>query len=287
MVELALGIAILAIAVISIISLFWLGLEQNKGSIAENYCAISIEDIFSYLSRRADSDWTAALAEIPLLKPTYELTSTAGWVEHDGDIYNPPDSPLGVYGIKKLTDDTVEDFNAQILIWRISPADWSVPSDDYGYDVSGTIRYNPSLSGGNATEIYGTTLGTIILKIEESGFTYSGVATMVKTKSQGTGKNVNLDNLADGEDPLLNISGERFEFTSSDMTVDVVKTNSAQGTITFDANNVTIVPDPGRTISNPETSAAIFIEISWPVTMAYKLRKKRIYYFEIYDEDNI
>ena len=284
MIELALAIAILAIAAISIISLFFLGLQENRNSIGDNYSAISAEGIFAYISRIADTEWTTLLTEIPSSKPNSELNSTAGWVDHDGDVYNPPGSSLGVYGIKKLTNNMTEDFNAEILIWRKRPDDWSLPNDS-GYKVRGDINCNPAGSGQNATVIYGTTQGTIYLKDQSFPFTYSGPATTIYTRSKGSNKDVQLENLSEGEDPDLNISGELFQFISGDMTIIVNAPGSGSGTITITGNGTTIIPDPVRGIA--ETSAAVFFEISWPVTKAYSLRKKRIYYFEIFDEDNV
>ena len=45
MVELALAIAVLAVATASVMSLFFVGIEQNKNSIGDNYSAISSDDI--------------------------------------------------------------------------------------------------------------------------------------------------------------------------------------------------------------------------------------------------
>jgi hypothetical protein len=284
MIELSLAISILAIAAVSIIILFSLALQESKSSMGENYCAISSEDMFAYLSRLADNDWTTILSDIPSVKPISELTSTTGWTDNAGDVYNPPGSSLGVYGIKKLTDNLIEDFNAEVLIWRQSPEDWSLPNDD-GYKVRGNINCNPSGSGQNETVIYGTTLGTIHLKDQTFPYTYSGPATSIYTRSKGGNKDVQLENLTEGEDPDLNISGEQFQFISGDMTIDIDAPGSGSGTIEITGNGTTIIPDPGRGIA--ELSTAILIEISWPVTMNYNLRTKRIFYFEVFDKDNI
>lgn len=289
MVELSLAIAILVIATISIITLFFIGIDESKSSIGQNYSAIAADDMFAYISRKADYDWTSLLNDIPASKPDSELTNTIGWIINNGDIYQPSDSGGGVFGIKKFTRNSIEDFTAEVLIWQQGLNDWSLPGDTIdGYDVSGTIRCNPSSSGQNATIIYGTTLGTIILKDEAPGFTYNGAATTVKSRSQGTKKEVSLDNLSEGEDPLLNISGESYTFSSGDITVNIIKMNNSLAEITFDARNTTIVPAPGRSLEQaPQTSAAILIEISWPVTTDYNLREKHTYYFEIFDEENV
>jgi hypothetical protein len=131
MIELALSIAILTGAAVSIISLFCMGMQENRTAIGANYSAISADDLFVYFSRLAEEEWSDIIDAdlIPLSKPTSELDSSEYWESEAGSIYTTANSSPGVYGIKKLTNDAIEDFSGEVLVWRQTLNAWELPTD--------------------------------------------------------------------------------------------------------------------------------------------------------------
>ncbi len=136
LVEMALAIGILAVGVIVVMSLFPVGVNENRKSIGINYSAMAAESMFSHISREASepSNWDATLNILPLstsintppiiLKPDGILDSSTWSTLEEGYIYKISDRDVnnivwteGVYGIKIKTGD-VADFTAEALIWR-------------------------------------------------------------------------------------------------------------------------------------------------------------------------
>jgi hypothetical protein len=138
LIEVTLAIGILAIGATAVLALFPLGIDRNKSSIGENYCADAAGDIVSYIEGVAINDWNN-ISVIPTVKKDIKSSSR---YENDftfgallgGAIYKVTDadsesSPMstdgndGIYGIKFSSDPTasassVVDFMGEIQLWR-------------------------------------------------------------------------------------------------------------------------------------------------------------------------
>lgn len=136
LIEIALAIGILSVGIVIIMSLFPVGVNENRKSVGINYSAIVAESIFSYISREANepSNWDATLNLLPcsasvntppiILKPDGKLDPSTWITPGEGYIYKIADRDIndnlctaGVYGIKIKTGDII-DFTAEALIWR-------------------------------------------------------------------------------------------------------------------------------------------------------------------------
>ena len=115
LIEIALSIAILAIGVTSIVTLFPVGLQQINDSIAENYSSLSSDSMLAYIAREAYSDWNI-LDTIPTSKPGSILTNTNGWTLLEGDIYD-CNVGSGIFGLKIITNN-ITDFTGEALLWK-------------------------------------------------------------------------------------------------------------------------------------------------------------------------
>ena len=128
-IELLLSLSILAIGITSIISLFPAGLNETNYSVGENYSAVSVNDMYAYITRESQlssdyADWQSFLNTIPDSRPKTDkqknvIMNTDNWGNAvEGNIYNPTNSPNdGIYGIK-IGTDSLSGFSAQILIWE-------------------------------------------------------------------------------------------------------------------------------------------------------------------------
>ncbi|MFA5343626.1 MAG: hypothetical protein WC381_06650 [Kiritimatiellia bacterium] len=65
LVEVSLALMVMAIGVLSVMSLFPAGLEQNNRSIADTHAAFFAEEVFAGLQARAETNW-AELESTPL-----------------------------------------------------------------------------------------------------------------------------------------------------------------------------------------------------------------------------
>ncbi|MCX6991801.1 MAG: hypothetical protein NT011_01525 [Kiritimatiellaeota bacterium] len=76
LVEVTLALMVMAIGILSIMSLFPAGLDQNARSIADTHAAFFAEEVFGGLQAQAETNW-ARLAEAPLPVAASNLWSPA------------------------------------------------------------------------------------------------------------------------------------------------------------------------------------------------------------------
>ena len=126
LIEITLSIGILAIGITAIMSLFPLGLQETKGSIAENYSCEAADSMLAFIARESynSARWNELFGtsgdtgEIHETKPTSIATNTDGWTHEEGDIYSTGTN--GVYGLKVTSgnNDDIVDFTGEVLIWK-------------------------------------------------------------------------------------------------------------------------------------------------------------------------
>jgi hypothetical protein len=118
LIEIALSIAILALGLTAIVSLFPLGFQEIGDSIGETYSSMAADSMIAYVAREAYSDWTI-LDNVPTAEPSTVLTSTTGWTKLEGDIYDPDEGP-GIYGLMLTSgdDNSITDFTGEALLWK-------------------------------------------------------------------------------------------------------------------------------------------------------------------------
>jgi hypothetical protein len=147
LIEIALSIAILAIGLTAIVSLFPVGFQEMRDSIGENYSTETADSMFAFIAREAyDEDtWNYLFVTgggaIPSSKPSTVLTSSTGWTQLEGDIYN-PNAGDGVYGLKVTSDEGNNiDFTGEVLLWKSEIKNIRVSGEDineleYNYAVA-------------------------------------------------------------------------------------------------------------------------------------------------------
>lgn len=137
LIEIALAIGILSLGAIAIITLFPIGINQNRDSIGTNYSSIAADTIFAYLSRETNEptpQWGSVMATLPtssatnappyIIKPTSVMNSSTWNVPEETIIYTASDIDInnntvtkGVFGIKIQTGNII-DFTGEALVWR-------------------------------------------------------------------------------------------------------------------------------------------------------------------------
>lgn len=137
LIEMALAIGILALGAIALVSLFPIGINQNRESIGTNYASMAADTIFAYLSRETNEPtprWNSVMATLPtsttlndppyIIKPTSVMNSSAWNIPEETIIYTASDVDInnititkGVFGIKVKTGDVI-DFTGEALVWR-------------------------------------------------------------------------------------------------------------------------------------------------------------------------
>ena len=118
LIEIALSIAILALGLTAIVSLFPLGFQEIGDSIGETYSSLVADSMMAYVSREAYSDWNA-LDTIPTSKSSTVLDNTSGWSKLEGDIYDPGEGN-GIYGLMLTSgsNSSITDFTGEALLWK-------------------------------------------------------------------------------------------------------------------------------------------------------------------------
>ncbi len=124
LIEVVLAIGILAIGITSVISLFPIGFQETRDSIAENYSSEAADSMLAFLARESydPTTWNnlfGTSGAIPGSKPTSTETSTSGWTHEEGDIYSTGNN--GIYGLKVsslIGDSNITDFTGEVLIWK-------------------------------------------------------------------------------------------------------------------------------------------------------------------------
>lgn len=133
LVEIALAIAILAIGVTSVLTLFPVGFDRTKHSIADNYCSESANSLFAHIARVArDKGWNI-IENLPTERPTDSSLDNdiklGDWSnEAEGNIYTDVSDKDGIYGIKVKTGDYV-DFSGIVYIWKTAVGKVRVGND--------------------------------------------------------------------------------------------------------------------------------------------------------------
>ncbi|MCF7792352.1 MAG: hypothetical protein K9M56_10205 [Victivallales bacterium] len=140
MVEVTLSIGILAIGAIGVLTLFPLGLDKNKSSIGENYCADAAGSMLAYIERSSINSWSDVTG-IPSVKKDIKKSSKIddgfSFVSKQmGTIYEITDVDTegntlgisnGIYGIKFATENQdgtqVVDFTGEVQLWRSQISD--------------------------------------------------------------------------------------------------------------------------------------------------------------------
>jgi len=157
-IEIVLAIAILAIGITGIMTLFPLGFQEVRYSVGLNYTSEAADSMFAYIARSAlGGQWTNLFgdavgsgADIPTDKPTVAADSTmtpADWTDNpEGDIYEPGADNDGIYGIIVRSRDII-DFSAEMLIWKSQITNVTINGNDYldlGYDEAVGINIEMS-----------------------------------------------------------------------------------------------------------------------------------------------
>lgn len=120
LIEIVIAIAILAIGITSVMSLFPLGLHSTKNSIAQNYSAMEAENIYAYLSRTAYDNWNAFETSIPASsKPNsiFNKSNISTWSQIEGNIYDNTNANDGILGLKVQSNNN-NDMTGEILLWK-------------------------------------------------------------------------------------------------------------------------------------------------------------------------
>ncbi len=128
LIEITLSIAILAVGITAIMSLFPLGFNETKDSIAENYSCEAADSMLAFIARESfnSSTWNTLFVtdggEIPDSRPTSVLTNTNGWIHEEGDIFSTANN--GVFGLKVSSNSgEITDFTGEVLIWKTKVKD--------------------------------------------------------------------------------------------------------------------------------------------------------------------
>ena len=137
LIEIALAIAILAVGLTAIVSLFPMGFQEMRDSIGESYSSEVADSMFAYIAREAydENTWDSLFVtdggSIPASKPTVPGDSTMNpgdwgeavdansqWME--GNIFKPTGSSDGIYGLKLMSgdDSSIADFTGEVLLWK-------------------------------------------------------------------------------------------------------------------------------------------------------------------------
>lgn len=126
LVELALGVAILAIGSTAVVTLIPVGIKENKEAIGKNYVALTLQDIQTFVKQNAESskaNFETLLNSLPAEEPSSNVNySTVKWEtgaqKDKSGIYSTNNS--GIYVIKIYSGNNL-DFEAQLNIWKSTP----------------------------------------------------------------------------------------------------------------------------------------------------------------------
>ena len=267
----------------------------------------------------AKVDFSSIFLNLPSSKPAPATGVDAGYINNNtnwgepqlGDIYKPDGTDSGVYGIKMITNN-ISDFKGEVRLWRTNIDDWGLPEDagDGGYDVTGDPGVLPSQGGDYEICVNGFVIDSNWDGIIDGQYISVDKKALVDYKSGGHDPDsyavidasyINLRSKGDDEFVVVNgiynlsIKDTNYQFEpleeGSFMRVTMLNINgTGNWNLSFDdVQNVKITPDPGfpKTSELQPTYTGVFMEISWPISITYLLRRKRTYYFEVFDLDNI
>lgn len=128
MIELTLAIAVVGIGMVSIMSLFPVGVNASRDAVGDNYAADSVEQILVYIAAECQRDWTSYISTSGILGNITDnappipdtATSTSAWPSPIvGTNLFTPVNALGanIYGIQQPAFGN-PDFTAHIRIWK-------------------------------------------------------------------------------------------------------------------------------------------------------------------------
>jgi hypothetical protein len=132
LIEIALSIAILALGLTAIVSLFPLGFQEIGDSIGETYSSMAADSMIAYVAREAYRDWDIIEDNdnVPTSKPNITDTGIldpGAWEDAaEGDIYvitdenATPSTTNGIYGLMLTSgdDNSITDFTGEALLWK-------------------------------------------------------------------------------------------------------------------------------------------------------------------------
>ena len=128
MIEVTLAIAIVALGLVGILSLFPVGFQSIRDSVGDNYVNDASQFFLSYIKLEAkhdiadiDTQWNNTMITLPITKPDAPNPSvdtvdpsTSGWtVTTVPNLYY----KVGTYGLYRIYSGT-NDFKAAVRIWR-------------------------------------------------------------------------------------------------------------------------------------------------------------------------
>ncbi len=165
LIEIALAIAILAIGLTAIVSLFPVGFNEIRDSIGENYSSEAADSMLAYIARESYENngdtWDELFSyggTIPISKPVVATNGTlnpAIWgTAVEGNIYDitdtnaTPSTTNGIFGLMvKSSEGSVSDFTGEVLIWKSPVQNIRVAGEDIdslGYN--GAVALNIEIS---------------------------------------------------------------------------------------------------------------------------------------------
>ena len=165
MIEVTLAIGILAMGATAVLVLFPLGMERNKDSIGENYCADAAGDIIAYIESKGISNWNYVLA-IPIVKKDirgssrykkdFEFGNLLAGTIYEADDVDTENNPIddGIYGINFTTGNEVSDFMGEIQMWRSSVSSDIAISLNIEISWPVTMRYDIRNKNSYYVELY-------------------------------------------------------------------------------------------------------------------------------------
>ena len=168
MIEVTLAIGILAMGATAVLALFPLGIDRNKSSIGENYCAEAASSLLAYVSSMAiatdgwndlfgaggDIPGESSKATIPASSRLDNGFSFSNVVS--GDVFTVSDNGMnennGLYGIKVETfnyDETSlvgTDFTGEALLWYETVGSIGIAGNDVDIDSDIAVKVNLEIS---------------------------------------------------------------------------------------------------------------------------------------------
>jgi uncharacterized protein (TIGR02598 family) len=142
LIEIALAIAILAVGITSILSLFPLGMQETRDSIGQNYSSETAQSLFAFITKETYNNWSI-MDYIPTTKPSSKFTDSNWSYYFETDIWDENAHTLssdedGIYGLKVSTGDT-NDFTGEALIWKSQLENIPEPGDLANYDEAAAL----------------------------------------------------------------------------------------------------------------------------------------------------
>ena len=152
MIEVVLGMGLIAFGMISTLGLFPVGLTANRDSIAESYAADSADQFLHYFAVRlkmSDNDyenWTQFGLSLPDAKPgSSEPTAWTEWISDDTTTFWYGGSANEFYKVEqKAAGASAPDFSAVYRVWyeQVRYSYWNDGTVTCSCDDSGTEHWH-------------------------------------------------------------------------------------------------------------------------------------------------